>query len=184
MWIGLWGISTFEKELYFWDQILCYYKWTAIVSEVRPVHMSTEFDSSNFKSTIGIWSVLNEAHSSNLVMATEWCLSLKSQGNLYQVGISDLLEWLLDAFLDFSGSLVPKRIWGNFGNFLPFFQAVFMPKMIVQMLSILLFASVVNYRREIWIQWKSCNFTQNLILKEKSSKNIQGYFTHWLVSYQ
>lgn len=50
---------------------------------------------------------------------------------------------------DFSGSLVPKHIWENFGNFLPFFQVVFMPKMIVQMLSILPFASAVNYRHEI-----------------------------------
>lgn len=40
-----------------------------------------------------------------------------------------------------SGSLVPKRTWGNFGNFLPFFQVDFMPKMIVQMLSLLPFAS-------------------------------------------
>lgn len=50
---------------------------------------------------------------------------------------------------DFSGSLVPKLIWGNFGNFLPFFQVDFMPKTTDQMLSILPFASAVNYRHEI-----------------------------------
>lgn len=40
---------------------------------------------------------------------------------------------------DFSRSLVPKRVWGNFWN-LPFFQVDFMPKMIVQMLMVLPFA--------------------------------------------
>jgi len=48
----------------------------------------------------------------------------------------------------FSGSLVPKHIWGNFGNLLPVFLVDFMPKMIVQMLTILQFASADNYRNE------------------------------------
>lgn len=48
--------------LHFWEgvQILYYLKWKTVVSKVRQVNLSSEFDSSNLKSILGTWFDLNE----------------------------------------------------------------------------------------------------------------------------